>query len=248
MFKKNLLISGVGKGIGRKILFDTLKNDNFVYGILRSKKDYLELKKKIKNEPCKIYLGDIKNISLINKILKDSIVNKRPINCLVNNAGERQRKDFIKIKKTELQSIFENNFFCHFWIIQKIVNFFKKNKIKNTSIVNIGSIVGLRGFNQLSGYASTKSALEGLTRSLAIEFSKDKIRFNIVNPGFIKTSYYEKFKKKNKELYKWTLQRTPFENWGESSDVSELVMFLLSDKSKYINGQSICVYGGWTAQ
>ena len=124
---------------------------------------------------------------------------------------------------------------------------FKKNSMQKTfSFINIGSIVGVKGFSQLSGYASTKSALDGLTRSLAIEFANDKIRFNIVHPGFIKTSYYEKFKKKE-NLYKWTLKKTPLGIWGESEDVSELVIFLLSEKSKYITGQSICVDGGWTA-
>ncbi len=247
MLKKNILITGVGKGIGHRLFLDCLREGFFVYAIVRSKKDYNNLKKKIDPQSCKIYLGDIKNISLIEKVLKDSLKKKKKINCLVNNAGERQRKDFCLIRKSEIYDIFENNFFSHFFVIQKIVNYFKKHKLENTSIINIGSIVGIKGFKQLSGYASTKSALEGLTKSLAIEFAKEKIRFNIINPGFIKTSYFNKFKR-NKKLYNWTLQKTPLKRWGESSDVSELILFLLSDKSKYINGQSICIDGGWTAQ
>ena len=80
-----------------------------------------------------------------------------------------------------------------------------------------------------------------------VEKAKYNIRANLINPGFIKTSYYEKFKK-NKKLYNWTLKKTLLKKWGESSDVSELILFLLSEKSKYINGQSISVDGGWTAQ
>ncbi len=247
MVENNILITGAGKGIGNKLLIDCLREGYFVYAIVRSKKDFHDLKKKVNRKLCKIYLGDIKSISLIEKILKDSIKLKKKINCLVNNAGERQRKDFVKIKKSEIFNIFENNFFSHFLVTQKVVNYFKKFKLKNASVISVGSIVGTRGFEQLSGYASTKSALEGLTKSLAIEFAKDKIRFNIVNPGFIKTSYFNKFKK-NKKLYNWTLQKTPLKKWGESSDVSELILFLLSNKSKYINGQSISIDGGWTAQ
>ena len=93
-------------------------------------------------------------------------------------------------------------------------------------------------------YASTKSALTGLTKSLSSEFSKNRIRLNIVNPGFIKTSYYKKFKEK-KKLYKWTLSRIPFNKWGEPEDISEFIVFLLSDKSKYFNGEDIAVDGGW---
>ena len=247
MVENNILITGAGKGIGNKLLIDCLREGYFVYAIVRSKRDFHDLKKKVNRKLCKIYLGDIKSISLIEKILKDSIKLKKKINCLVNNAGERQRKDFVKIKKSEIYNIFENNFFSHFLVTQKVVNYFKKFKLKNASVISVGSIVGTRGFEQLSGYASTKSALEGLTKSLAIEFAKDKIRFNIVNPGFIKTSYFNKFKK-NKKLYNWTLQKTPLKKWGESSDVSELILFLLSNKSKYINGQSISIDGGWTAQ
>ncbi len=248
MVQKNLLISGVGKGIGRQILFDSINDLDFVYAITRSRKDYLELKKKLINKSCKIYLGDIKNIKLIDKILKDSIKKKKLINCLVNNAGERQRKKFLKIKNTQIHNIFENNYFSHFFLTQKIVSFFLKYKLKNTSIINISSIVGMRGFNELSGYASTKSALDGLTKSLAIEFASKKIRFNSINPGFVKSSYYENFKKKNKKLYNWTLQQTPLKDWGENKDISQLVLFLISEKSKYITGQTICVDGGWTAQ
>ncbi len=247
MTEKNILITGAGKGIGNKLLMDCLKEGFFVYAIVRSKKDFQDIKKKINLKNCKLYLGNIKNVFLIEKILRDSIVKKKKINCLVNNAGERQRKDFIEIKKSEIYNIFENNFFSHFFVIQKMVQYFIKNKLKDTSIVNIGSIVGKRGFKQLSGYASTKTALEGLTRSLAVELANEKIRVNIVNPGFIKTSYFNKFKK-NKKLYNWTLKKTLLKKWGESSDVSELILFLLSEKSKYINGQSISVDGGWTAQ
>lgn len=118
-------------------------------------------------------------------------------------------------------------------------------KIKKTgSIVNIGSIVGKNGFSQLVGYASTKSALEGLTRSFAIEMASKKIRANVINPGFVKTSYYKKFRKK-KKLYNWTLSRTSMKRWGEPLEISSVINYLLSDKSEYITGECINVDGGW---
>jgi len=123
-------------------------------------------------------------------------------------------------------------------------NYLKIKKIKG-SIVNIGSIVGNNGFSELSGYASTKTALIGLTKSFAVEMAKNNIRANLVNPGFIKTSYFEKFKQK-KDLYKWTISRIPQKRWGNPSEVSNLICFLLSDLSSYINGASINVDGGWT--
>ena len=122
-------------------------------------------------------------------------------------------------------------------------------KKKNCSIVNIGSIVGEKGLSELSGYGASKAALNGLTKCLMSEFSQNykKIRINCLNPGFVKTSFYKKFKK-NKKLYNWTLSKTPLKRWANSIEISNLILFLLSENSTYINGQCINIDGGWTSQ
>ena len=82
----------------------------------------------------------------------------------------------------------------------------------------------------------------------AIHFPKkssEKYKCNIINPGFIKTSYYQDFKKKKPKLYKWTLERTPQGRWGEVSEIVNLIEFLISDESSYITGTNINVDGGW---
>ena len=126
----------------------------------------------------------------------------------------------------------------------KIFSKYLKLKKAKGSIVNMGSIVGQNGFSELAGYASTKSALVGLTKSFAVEMASSNIRANLINPGFIKTSYFEKFKKK-KKLYKWTLNRIPQKRWGDPKEISHMVCFLLSDFSSYITGSSIDIDGGW---
>jgi NAD(P)-dependent dehydrogenase (short-subunit alcohol dehydrogenase family) len=78
-----------------------------------------------------------------------------------------------------------------------------------------------------------------------IKMSKEKIRANLVNPGFVKTSYFNKFKKK--KIYDWTLQRIPMNRWGSPNEISTVICFLLSNQSSYINGQVINVDGGWTS-
>lgn len=246
--RKVVLITGIGKGIGNQIFFDCVKNADFTYGILRNQKDLKLIKKKINNKKCKVFVGDIKNQNTIKNVLKHTKKNKIQINCLVNNAGERQRENFLSLSKKKIYHIFENNFFCHFFLTQKIISDFCKNNKGSLSIVNIGSIVGIKGFSQLTGYASTKQAMDAFTKSLAIEMAdkNKKIRVNIVHPGFIKTSYYGNFKKKRRKLYNWTLSKIPLKKWGDSSDISNLVCFLLSDDSSYINGQSIVSDGGWT--
>lgn len=247
---KNLLISGVGKGIGKDLFLKSVDISKFTIGIVRNKKDFETIHLLMKDENkknFKLFLGDIKNKILIKKLLLYLKKNKIVINGLVNNSGERLRKKFLHLKEIELKKIFENNFFSHFNLIQQLIRCFIKNKNGHFSIVNIGSIVGVNGFSELSGYASTKSALEGLTKCLSVEFADDQIRSNIIHPGFIKTSYYEKFKKNKKKLYKWTLSRIPQNRWGEVSDITSLALFLISDELNYINGQSIICDGGWVA-
>jgi NAD(P)-dependent dehydrogenase (short-subunit alcohol dehydrogenase family) len=166
---------------------------------------------------------------------------------LVKSLTARSQRIDRPISKSELENILENNLISPFLIIQKFYKNCDKNK--NCSIVNIGSIVGEKGFDELSAYGASKSALNGLTKCLMVEFSKKykNIRINCVNPGFTKTSFYKKFKK-NKKLYEWTLNKTPLNKWATTNDISNLVMFLLSEKSSYINGQCINIDGGWTSQ
>ncbi len=238
---KNIIVTGVGKGLGYDLLKKIISYNGYVYGITRSKKD---LKKFDKINNCKVFIGDVKNKNIFLKIIKQANKDKKKINGIVNNAGERQRIKFKKINQKKIKDLFDNNFFSIFQIMQIYSSYAIEKKISG-SVVNIGSIVGEQGFSELTGYASTKTALIGLTKSFAVEMSKNNLRANIVNPGFVKTSYFEKFKK-NKSLYKWTLSRIPQKRWGRADEVSNLICFLLSDLSTYINGTNINIDGGWT--
>ena len=241
---KKILISGVGKGIGKAMLFHCLKQGAFVVGFTKSQKDINDIKKK--NLTNLILLkGDVSDQKFINYLFKYLRKRNIKLNGLINNAGIRQRKSFLKISEKDLYEILKINFFSVFRISQKFIN--QIDKKINSSIVNIGSIVGPNGFSELTGYASTKSALNGLTKSLSTELkSKNyKVRVNCINPGFTKSSYFKNFKKKRK-LYSWTLKNIPVKRWGEPEEISELASFLLSDNSYNISGQCINIDGGWT--
>ena len=240
---KTILLTGAGKGIGKDILEKLQEYNLIIYAIVKSKND---IKKITPNKNLYIINGDITNKKCITKVFNLIKKNKHRLDCLINNAGIRQRKKFLKINEKDLNFVFKNNFFSLFNLTQQFVKQFKFKK-NHGSIINISSIVGELGFNELSGYASSKSAINGLTKCLAIELAKDKIRVNSIAPGFIKSSFYKKFKREKKKLYNWTLSRTPSNKWGELSDVSDLVVFLLSDNSKYINGQILKIDGGWTS-
>ena len=149
---KNILITGAGKGIGESCVYSSIKNGGFVYALIKNKKDNYKFKK-IPN--LKIFNGDVRNEKLITKIFRESKKNKKPINCLINNAGIRFRKKIFLYKKKEIENVFNVNFFSIFYIMQIFSAFVQKNKIKG-SLINISSIVGKLGFKELTGYASSK--------------------------------------------------------------------------------------------
>lgn len=243
LLNKTILVTGVGKGIGHDLVKKIISLDGYVYGITRSKADLPKFKDF--KDKTKIFIGDVRDENLVRKIFSQSKKDKRLINGLVNNAGIRQRSKFNKISKKQLKELFEINFFSIFYNMQ-IFSKYLKNKNLKGSIVNVSSIVGENGFSELAGYASSKTALIGLTKSFAVEMAKNNIRANLVSPGFIQTSYFNKFKRK-KKLYDWTISRIPEKRWGKSEEVVSLICFLLSDNSSYINGTNIKVDGGWTA-
>ena len=238
---KNILITGAGKGIGESAIHTLIENGAFVYALIKDKKDNKKFDN-IKN--LKIYNGKIENTKLILRILNNSKKLKKPINGLVNNAGMRFRKKFLDINQKEIKKVFEVNFFASFSIMQIFSRFLIKNRTKG-SIVNIASIVGQIGFDELSAYAATKGALISLTKCLSLELSEYGIRVNSISPGFTKTSFYKNFKRNKKSLYSWTLKKIPLKRWGEPSEIANLITFMLSERSNYINGENINIDGGW---
>jgi NAD(P)-dependent dehydrogenase (short-subunit alcohol dehydrogenase family) len=242
---KNILITGISKGIGKELFFECVKLEANVFAVCRNKSDLQKFK--FNKKKITIFFGDVTDNKFVSTIFNYFSKKKIKLDGLVNNAGQRQRLTFEKIDRVSLDHVMNVNFFSIFFIIQKFIKNINKNK--ECSIVNIGSIVGNKGFKELSGYASSKSALEGLTKCLAVELTPKfkKLRINNVNPGFTQTSFYNEFKNKKKSLYNWTLKKIPIGRWGKTKEVSKLIIFLLSNNSSYINGQSINIDGGWTA-
>ncbi len=245
---KTGIITGVGNGIGYEITLNLLKKKFKIIGISKSKnKNVINLKQKYRNH-FEFYQQDLSKKKDSNEKIKKILKKYKEINFLINNAGIRYRKSNLDSNFNTYQRVLDNNFFSAIIITNQYLKFLsKKNFSINSSIVNITSIVGPRGFSDLSNYAVSKSALEGYTKSLAIEYGDKNVRINCVAPGFIKSSYYSKFKT-NKKLYDWTLERTPMKRWGEVNEVSHIIEFLISNKSSYITGNTIFVDGGWTAQ
>ena len=118
---------------------------------------------------------------------------------------------------------------------------------KSLNILFISSIVGNLGFSDLTTYATSKSALDGFMKSFSAELAPFNMRANCLSPGFVKTSYYQRFKATNPELYKWTLERTPLHRWASPMEIAKISEFLVSPLNSYMTGTVVFCDGGWSS-
>lgn len=243
-FKNIGIITGIGKGIGFALCSNFLKNNYKIHALNRtSNKEIIALKKKY-SENFYFYKIDITNYASVKKVIKKISRVEKNIDFLVNNAGVRSRVSLDQLNEKEIKRVIYTNLISHINITKEFLSY--KNK-EQKSIVMISSIVGNLGFKDLSSYASSKGALEAFSKSIAIEYAKKKVRINCIAPGFIKTSYFNNFKKKRKKLYDWTITRIPMGRWGEPDEIYPMVEFLISDKSSYVTGSTFYIDGGWTS-
>lgn len=240
------MITGVGKGFGRELFIDRVRNFGGVVGLTRSSEDIALLRTELANEKSTYFLFevDVTDHAQIYSIIAQLQGDGFGVVNLINNAGMRFRKPFLEISNEDLMSVFNNNLIS----VHNLCRACIPGMIKNNGgrIVNISSVLGDASLPHLAGYNVSKGALNALTRSLAVEFAEHNIAVNSVAPGFCKTSYYQSFRE-NEELYADILARIPMARWGESSEIVGICNFLLSESAGYISGTTIPVDGGWLA-
>ena len=111
----------------------------------------------------------------------------------------------------------------------------------------MSSIIGTHGLPELTAYGASKGGMITFTKCLALEFAQFGVRVNSISPGFCETSYTDNFKKNKKELYDFTIERTPLKRWGRSREIADACLFLATEESSYITGENLNVDGGWGA-
>ena len=234
MNKNVIFISGASRGIGNSLAKYFAEKNYIVIGTSRSDFEF-----DIKSEsliPIKLDITSREDIKKCYEDLKDK--NMLP-NILINNAGITSDQIFLRMKDDEWDNVISTNLTGVF----NLTKVFIKNMIKNRygRIINISSISGLMGNPGQVNYSSSKSALNGFTKSLAKEIGSRNITVNNVAPGFIDTDMTAFIDEEAKENIVETI---PLKRFGTVNDVSELVYFLSSDNASYITGQTISVDGG----
>jgi 3-oxoacyl-[acyl-carrier protein] reductase len=197
-----------------------------------------ELKKNFEN--IKILKFDISQSDKIEEFIENATSELGgSLDGIVNNAGITQDNLAIRMNLEEWQKVININLTSTFLMSKFAIKKMLKNK--SGKIVNITSVVGHTGNLGQANYTASKAGIVAMSKSLAIEYAKKNININCISPGFIKTAMTDKIDEKFKEVI---ISKIPSARLGEPDDIANAVLFLSSDQSNYINGETLHVNGG----
>lgn len=241
---KNAIITGSNRGIGKKTVELFASQGANIWACARQRSDEFELQMSRLSEKYNVIIEpvyfDLDNSEEIQRAMKQIISSKKDIHVLVNNAGiVAESKLFQMTTIEEMKAVFDVNFFAPMLITQYISK--RMLRQKQGSIINMASIAALDGEPAQLEYVSSKAALIGATKKLAIELGKYGIRVNAVAPGVTDTDMGNEIKEK---VLVETLSKTVMKRMGTTEEIANTILFLASDLSSYITGQVIRVDGG----
>ena len=239
---KNVIITGGSRGIGKAIAEKFAQHGaNIAFTCIKVSEDSLALAKNLENlgVKAKVYESDASDFESAIKLAENVFNDFGSIDVLVNNAGitkdnlllRMSEEDFNDVMKVNMNSVFNNTKA----VLRQML------KQKNGSIINLSSVVGVKGNAGQSNYSSSKAAIIGFTKSVALELGSRNIRCNAIAPGFIETEMTRALQQD--QINEWA-ESIPLKRSGKAEDVANTSLFLASDMSSYITGQVMNVCGG----
>jgi len=235
---KKIIITGATGGIGNSIVKRLSDAGAKILATGTRLEKLEELKSKFKNTD--ILKFDISKGDEIEEFIENATKQLGGgLDCLINNAGITQDNLAIRMNIDEWKKVIDINLTSTFLLSKFAVKKMLKNKYGK--IINITSVVGHTGNLGQANYTASKAGIVAMSKSLAIEYAKKNININCISPGFIKTEMTDKIEEKFKEAI---ISKIPSSRLGEPEDVANAVLFLASDQSNYINGETIHVNGG----
>jgi len=234
---KKIIITGGSRGIGLSILEVFYKYDAEILTIGSNLNNLQNLKTRFPK--IKIEQLNLRNLDDVVQQFPKFIDNLGGVDILINNAGITKDNLTLRMKEDEWKDVIDINLSSVFYTCQIAIKTMIKNK--KGAIVNITSVVGHTGNAGQANYTASKAGVVAMTKSLAKEYAKKNIRVNCVSPGFIATDMTEGLKEEYKNEL---LKNIPINRLGTGDDIANAVIFLSSDASSYITGETIHVNGG----
>ena len=236
--KKNIIVTGASGGIGNSIVEKLSKNGANILATGTKKEKLDELKFKFKD--LKILKFDISQSEKIEEFIENATNELGGnLDCIINNAGITQDNLAIRMNFEEWQKVIDINLNSTFLLNKYSIKKMLKNK--KGKVINITSVVGHTGNLGQANYTAAKAGIIAMSKTLAIEYARKNININCISPGFIKTAMTDKIDTKFKEII---ISKIPSGRLGKPEDVANAVLFLASDLSDYINGETLHVNGG----
>lgn len=240
--KKVAVVTGASRGIGRAIALELGRRGNFVVVNYNGSAEKAEaVKQEIQaagGEACAMQC-DVSDYGACEAFIKNIIKEYKRIDILVNNAGVTRDGLLMQMKEEDFDTVVDTNLKGAFHTIR----FAARQMLKQRSgrIINLSSVVGLRGNGGQVNYSASKAGIIGLTKSAAKELASRGITVNAIAPGFIETEMTAVLPEETKAA---TLKEIPLQKFGKPEDVAQAAAFLASDEAAYITGQVLCVDGG----
>lgn len=229
--------SGIGLAIARKLA--TEKITTIIIGRDQAK---LQSAKEELGEQVHTVAYDLTNLAGIPQLVDNLVKDFGRIDVLVNNAGINMKKEFQEVTDRDFLNILNTNVMSVFALSREVVRHMLANG--KGSIINISSMASQYGIPKVIAYTASKSAIEGMTRAMAVELSPKGIRVNCIAPGFIATDMSAKALNNDPERKAKVMGRTPMGFLGQPADVAEAAYYLATDASKYVTGVVLPIDGG----
>jgi 3-oxoacyl-[acyl-carrier protein] reductase len=239
---KVALITGATRGIGKGIALSFAKNGaNIAFTYLNSEEKATALENELKafGIKAKGYKSDAANFKAADELVTAVVEEFGTIDVLVNNAGVTRDTLLMRMSEQQWDEVMNANLKSVFNLTKAVQR--PMLKAKKGSIINMSSVVGVKGNAGQSNYAASKAGIIGFTKSIALELGSRNIRSNAIAPGFIETEMTGALDEKVVQQWRDSI---PLKRGGTAEDVANLTLFLASDMSTYITGQCINVCGG----
>ena len=239
---KVAIVTGGSRGIGKAICQTFAENGcDVAFTYNNSKESAENLAKELKNIGinAKAYKSDASSFDDATQLVEDVINDFGKIDILVNNAGIKKDNLLMRMNKEDFDSVVNTNLSSVFNLTKASIRTFLKQR--SGSIINISSVVGVKGNAGQSNYSASKAGIIGFSKSVALELGSRNIRSNVIAPGFIETDMTESL---SEDVINSWKESIPLKRGGKPSDVGNACVFLASDMSSYITGQVLHIDGG----